>query len=143
VEELFLGLGLALEELDVIDDEDVHFTIGLLELADVAAVERADEVVRKALDRGVARGGASPVGGDVVRDGVQKVRLAEPWRPADEQRVVGEAGHLGDRQSRGVRQTVGIADHELVEGQPGVEAPAASGGDVLAGRSLDAGRSSR
>ena len=46
--------------------------------------------------------------------------LADSGRTADEQRVVGLRRHLGDRQRGGVRQTVAVADHELVEGELGV-----------------------
>ena len=49
--------------------------------------------------------------------------LAEPGRPADEQRVVGQAGHLGDRERGGVREAVRVADHELVEREAGVDSP--------------------
>ena len=47
--------------------------------------------------------------------------LAEPGRPADEQRVVGEPGHLGDRQRGRVGESVGVADDELVEREARVE----------------------
>jgi hypothetical protein len=43
VEELLLGLDLAVEELDVVDEQDVDTAVGALERLDVAAVERAEE----------------------------------------------------------------------------------------------------
>ena len=86
-----------------------------------AAVERADEVVGERLDRRVADGQPVAVVGDVVGDRVQQVRLAEPGRAADEERVVGEAGHLGDGERGGVGEPVGVADHELVEREARVE----------------------
>ena len=77
----------------------------------------------KLLDRRVADGQAVAVGRHVVGDRVQQVGLAEPGRPADEQRVVGEAGQLGDRERGPVREAVGVADHELVEREARVEGP--------------------
>ena len=49
------------------------------------------------------------------------MRLAQAGRSADEERVVGEPGHLGDGERGGVRQAVGVADDELLEGLAGIE----------------------
>ena len=46
--------------------------------------------------------------------------LADPGRAADEQRVVGLGGHLGDGQRGGVGEAVAVADDELLEGELGV-----------------------
>ena len=81
-----------------------------------AAVQRADEVVGERLGGRVAHGQPAAVLVDVVGDRVQQVRLAEAGRAADEQRVVGQAGHLGDGQRGRVGEPVAVADHELVEG---------------------------
>ena len=56
VEELLLGLRLALEELDVVDEQDVDAAVGGLERLERAGVERADELVGERLDRRVADG---------------------------------------------------------------------------------------
>ena len=56
VEELLLGLGLALQELDVVDEQDVDAAVGGLERLHAAALERADEVVGERLDGRVAGG---------------------------------------------------------------------------------------
>ena len=121
VEELLLRLGLALEELDVVDEQQVDAAVGGLERVDAVVVQRADEVVRERLDGRVADGQPVAVGRDVVGDRVQQVRLAEPGRAADEQRVVGERRHLGDRERGAVGEPVGVADHELVEREARVE----------------------
>ena len=49
VEELLLGLRLALEELDVVDEQDVGVAEARLEALDVARLQRRDELVREAL----------------------------------------------------------------------------------------------
>ena len=61
VEELLLGLGLALQELDVVDEQDVDAAVGGLERLHAAALERADEVVGEGLDGRVAGGQAGAV----------------------------------------------------------------------------------
>ena len=121
VEELLLRLRLALEELDVVDEQHVDAAVGGLERVDAVVMERADEVVGERLDRRVADGQPVAVGGDVVGDRVQQVGLAEAGRAADEQRVVGERRHLGDRERGAVGEPVGVADHELVEREARVE----------------------
>ena len=47
--------------------------------------------------------------------------LAEPGRSADVERVVGEAGQLGDGEGGRKGQPVAVADHELVERVAGVD----------------------
>ena len=121
VEELLLGLGLALQELDVVDEQHVDAAVGGLERLEAAALERADEVVGERLDGRVADGQPGAVLGDVVGDRVQQVGLAEAGRAADEERVVGQAGHLGHGERGRVGEPVAVADHELVERQARVE----------------------
>ena len=56
-----------------------------------------------------------------MADRVQQVGLAEPALAVDEQRVVGLGRRLGDGDRRGVREPVGRADDEGLEGVLGVE----------------------
>ena len=58
VEELLLGLRLAGEELDVVDQEHVDVAVEVLEALERLALERGDEAVGERLDRRVADGGA-------------------------------------------------------------------------------------
>ena len=62
--------------------------------------------------------------------------LADARRSVDEERVVRVAGELGHRQGGGVREAVGVADDELLEGQRRVDPVLgrARGGRVLSGR---------
>ena len=64
----------------------------------------------------------------VAGDRVEQVGLADAGRPADEQRVVGLGGHLGDGERGGVREAVAVADDELVERELGVEREVAERG---------------
>ena len=67
-----------------------------------------------------ADGQAGAVAEQQVGDRAQQVGLADAGRPADEERVVGLRGHLGDGQRGGVGEAVAVADDELVEGELGV-----------------------
>ena len=121
VEELLLGLRLAGEELDVVDQEDVDVSVEMLEALERLSFEGRDEAVRERLHRRVTDCGRGLEGGDVVRDRVQEMRLPESGWSVQEQRVIGLTGRLGDGERGRVRQAVPVADHELVEGVTGVE----------------------
>src|SRR5882672_703734 len=56
-----------------------------------------------------------PLVGELVADGLQKMRLAEPDSAVDEQRVVRSSRIFGDLDRSGARQLVGFAGHEAVE----------------------------
>ena len=88
---------------------------------------RVDELARELLDRRVAHLQTRAEALDVVADRVEQVRLADPGRAVQEERVVGVAGQLGDRERRGVREAVARADHELVEGVLRVQAVGVGG----------------
>ncbi len=121
MEELLLGLGLAGEELDVVDQQHVGVAVGVLEAVDRAGAERGDEVVGERLGGRVADGGAAAEGEHVVADRVQEVGLAEPRRGVEEERVVGLARKLGDGEGGRVGEAVAVADDELLEAVAGVE----------------------
>src|SRR5204862_3153350 len=88
VEELLLDPLLVLEELDVVDEEDVVGAVALLEALDALVAQRVDEVVHESLARDVADAQVRRVLADVLRDGLEEVRLAEPRAAVDEERVV-------------------------------------------------------
>ena len=129
MEELLFGLGLAGEELDVVDEKHVRVPVGLFEAIDRSRPERSDEVVGERLDGRVSDDRAAAEREHVVADGVEEVRLAEARRGVEEQRVVGLAGKLRDRQRRGVGEAIAVADDELVEAVAGVQR---AGGEVEA-----------
>ena len=134
VEELLLERLLALDELDVVDEEHVALAVPPLERAGRVVADRLDELVHERLGGDVADVEPREVLGHVVPDRLEQVGLSEAGRPDDEQRVVGPGGRLGDRERRGVGEAVRGADHEAVEGVAADRA-------LLGGRrSLDAPR---
>jgi hypothetical protein len=116
VEELLLEALLALEELDVVDEQDVVGAVALLEALDPLVAERVDEVVDEGLARHVAHGERGRVLRDVLRHGLQEMRLAKAGAAVDEERVVGLRWRLGDRECSRMREAVGRPDDERVEG---------------------------
>jgi hypothetical protein len=122
VEELLLGLRLAREELDIVDQEHVRVAVGLLEGFEGARTERPDEVVGERLDSCVTDLGGAAERGYVVADRVEEVGLSEPGRRVQEERVVGLPGEFGDRERRCMSEAVAVANDELVEAIPRVEA---------------------
>ena len=115
VEELFLGAFLALEELDVVDQQHVDVAVAALE-GDLAVVaERVDEVVGELFAGDVPHPDPGEESLRVVADAVQQVGLAQTRVSPDEERVVGNGGSLCDRHGRRVREPVGRPDDERLE----------------------------
>ncbi len=100
--------------------------VALLEVLDPLVAERVDEVVDEGLARHVAHGERRGVLGDVLRDGLEQVRLAEAGAAVDEERVVRLRRRFGDGERGRVREAIRRADHERVERVLHVE-PAALG----------------
>ena len=121
VEELLLGRVLALEELDVVDEQDVEVAVSLLEALGAAATQGRDELVGEALGGRVADLELGRVNPQVVGDRDQQVGLAEPRRPVQEERVVGLRRRLRDSQRRRMGEPIALADHEAVEAVVRVE----------------------
>ena len=123
MEELLLGLHLALQELDVVDQQDVDVPVAALEGAGLVVSDAVDEVVGELLGVHVADPDPGIEVLRVVPDGVQQVGLAEPGLAVDEERVVGLGRRLGDGDRRGMGESVAGPDHERLEGvlrvQPG------------------------
>ena len=115
VEELLLRAFLALQELDVVDEQHVDVAVAALE-GDLAVVAQGvDEVVGELLGGHVAHAHPREQPLRVVADGVQQVGLAQAGVAPDEQRVVRPRGRLGDGDGRGVAEPVRRADDERVE----------------------------
>jgi hypothetical protein len=116
VEELFLRLLFALEELDVVDEQHVDGPVAVAELDRLVVLDRRDELVGEGL-RGDVDHPRFRIGHqDPMADGVHEVRLAQPDRPIDEERIVRSRGRVGHRLGGCVREPVGRPDDELLEG---------------------------
>ena len=109
VDELLLGALLALEHLDVVDQQRVELAIAGLERLRALAPQRRDELGREPLGGRVVDLELGVVAAQVLDDRAQQVGLAEARRAMEEERVVGLARELGDRQCRRVREPVARA----------------------------------
>ncbi len=115
MEELLEHHLLALEELDVIEEEDVDLPVPRFEVVHLLAADRVDEVVEEGLGGCVLHDGVAGQLEAMLPHGMEEVRLAEPGTRVDEQRVVVAARFLGDRLGRGVGKAIRRTDDEIVE----------------------------
>ena len=117
VEELFLGPVFTGDELDVVDEQDIDRAVFIVELLRRLFLDAGDEFVGKVFTAGVEDLRVGIVSGDAVADRVKQMRFAEARVTVDEQRVVGLPRRVGDGERCRVREGVGGADDEGVEGQ--------------------------
>ena len=122
VEELVLGHFLAFQEMHVVHQEEVDVVaVAAPELRHGARLDALDHFVDELLGADVEQPGLGVALEHRVRDRLHQVRLAEPRRPVDEQRVVGLPGGFRDGVGRRGGQLVRLADDEALEGVALVE----------------------
>ena len=115
VEELLLGSLLALEELDVVDQEDVHETVLVLELVPRFLLDREDELVGECLHGHVGNLQVGKLPVDRVSDGLHEMSLSQADASVDEAGIVPGSRVRGDGQ-RSIRgKGVGFPDDEPLE----------------------------
>ena len=81
VDELLLGVLLALERLDVVDQQGVEPAVALLEPFGPVLAQRGHELGREPLRGRVVEAEIRPVAAQVVDDRAEQVGLPEPGRP--------------------------------------------------------------
>ena len=121
VEELLLRALLPRQELDVVDQEQVHVPVLVAERQRLGVLDRVDHLVGEALGGHVVDAQVGPAAHHLVADGVQQVGLAQARAAEDEERVVGVPRVLRDGHAGGVRETVAAADDEALERVPGTQ----------------------
>src|SRR5205823_3562103 len=120
VEELVLGLFLLGQELDVVEQQDVHVSVLAGGLVPPPLADRPGELADERLGGHVptARSGGQPP--HVVRDGEEQVRLPQAHATVDEQGVVRlRGGRLGNRKGGRVGELVAGTGDERLERVPG------------------------
>ena len=121
VKELFLRRLFAGQKLNVVDQQHVDLTVAIAKLRRAVVLQRDNELVGE-----LFAGQVDDVGGEVilhnaVADRVHEVRLAQTDAAVQEQRIIGVGRGAGDRLRGGVREPVGVADHELFKGVPDIK----------------------
>ena len=127
MEELFLGVFFATDELDIVDHQNVDRPEHFFEVHHVLKPQRADELVHEFLCREVEHFARRVPPTDVPGDGVHQMRLAEADTAIKEQRIEADGGGLCDLLGSGVGQLVRFADHEIFEGEARVKRGAVGG----------------
>ena len=121
MEEFFLGVFLAVDELDIVDHQHVDRPELLLERHRVLETQRADELVHELLGRQVHHAAVGMPLADVPADGMHQVRLAEPDPSVEEEGVVGGGRRLRHPAGRRVGELVGLAHDEVPEDETRIE----------------------
>ena len=122
VEELGLRPFLADDELDVVDEQDVHAAVPLAEFENAVVPNRVDDLVHEAFGRDVRELQPRAVRQDVVADRVHQMGLAQTDAAVEEQRVVRTRRRFSHRAAGRVRELIRRADDERVEGVAGTQA---------------------
>ncbi len=115
MEKSFLGGIFTLKKLDVINEQNVDFTVSSLEFWGSVVGNRVDEIVGELFGADVSYAAAFKEADGVVADGVEKVCFAKARAPIDEQRVISLSWGFCYRDSCGVRKPVGRPNNKIVK----------------------------
>ena len=114
VEELFLSLFLAGDELDVIDQQCVGRAIARPEVVHGPALDGGDQLIGKGLGADIEDQQVAV--DEMVAEGLQQMGLAEARCTVEEERIVAITRSIGGAAARCGRQLIAFADDEAVEG---------------------------
>src|SRR5215470_6866465 len=115
VEELFLGALFLREELDVVDEQDIHVPELVAEAGHLVVAQRVDHFVGEFLAGDVADGRLRRTPLDFMANSLHQMGLAHAHAAVQEQWVVGLRGTLGYGLAGGMRKLVAATDHKCVE----------------------------
>ena len=116
VEELLLGGGLARDEVDIVDEQDVAGAVLVTELGHGLSGHGVDHLVGEVLALDVDDPHVGDLLLQLVGDGVEKVSLTQTAGAVDEQGVVGLSGTVGHGDTGGVSELVGGTHDEVLKG---------------------------
>ena len=121
VKKFFLGALFSSDELDIVDEQDIHGVETVAETDHAVKAQRIDHFNREFLRADVTQPHRWITLLDGVTDGVHQVRLAHAHSAVKEQRVVRFRRLLSHRARSGMRKLVGLANHKRIEGVARVE----------------------
>jgi hypothetical protein len=96
-------VALALEELDVVDEQHVEVPVAALELVRALRTQGGNELAGEGLGSRIADAKAWRAGGEVVGDRDQEMRLPKAGWAVEKERVVGLRRSLPRRSRTGRR----------------------------------------
>ena len=127
MKELFLRTLLAFQELDVVDQQEVHLPVPSAEVGGCSLLDGGNKVIRELFAGDVC----DPHGGvgqkHLVPDRVHEVSFSEAHTTIEEKRVVHECGLVSNRMARSGRELVVVTYHESLECVPLVQGRGRSG----------------
>ena len=116
VEEFFLGLFLADDELEIVDDEDVEFAEFKIEFFTFTEFYGVDKIGVEMRNRGVEDFQRGVFSQKFIADGLDEVGFAEARAAIEEERVIAAARGVDDTASGGNGEIVIRTDDEVIEG---------------------------
>src|SRR5258708_6524434 len=121
MEKLFLGPLLARQELDVVDQQDVHAAELVAEGGHLVVTQRGVHVIGEVLAVDIGEGRLRLRALYLVRDGLNQMSLSHTHAAIQEQGVVSFRWTLRLRLARRMRELVSRADYESVECIPRIQ----------------------
>ena len=116
IRDSFLGALFLGEELNVVDEQDIHGAEFVAEADHLVVAQRVDHFIGELLAGCVADGGLRRAALDFVTDGLHEMGFAHADAAVEEERIVGFRRTLGDGLAGGMGELVAAADDEGVEG---------------------------
>src|SRR3989338_5392277 len=103
MEKLILGLFPPGEELDIVDNQEIHLLIVFFELIDLLIFNRIDQLGGKAFRIDVFDPFLRGAFYNFIADGLEEMSFSETYAAIDEERVIGEPQVLVDGVTGGSR----------------------------------------
>lgn len=122
VEEFLLGIFLAGDELDVVDQNTVNVTVFIFELIDIFGTESRNKFVAEGFGGKVTDFEIRIVFKKLPANGLHQMGFANPDATPNKERVVGKAGVFDDALGGGKGEIVTVANDQIIEGVFGMEA---------------------
>ena len=113
VEKALLGLLLAADEVNIVDEEHADAAVLVAELLGIPIAQGNQELIGELFGGGADN--VNVVGRGGMPDGMQKVGLAQPRSGVNEQRIIAVARVLGDGQGGGPGKSIAAAFDEEVK----------------------------
>ena len=116
IEELLLGGGLARDEVDIVDEQDVAGAVLIPELVHGLTGNGVDQLIGEVLALDVDDPHVGDLLFQLVGDGVEQVSLTQTAGAVDEERVIGLSGSVRHGDTGGVGKLIGGAHNEVLKG---------------------------
>jgi hypothetical protein len=124
MEKLLFGAFLSRDELDVIDEKNIHSSKFISKLIHLIKAERVDEFIGEFLCGQIADLldiGKDPLLKDVDADRMEEMSLSQTDSTVEEQGIIILCGHIGDSEARRVGELVARTDDKVIKRIFGVE----------------------